>query len=174
MKADRPSEDPVGAPAAGPIEVLRKPWYAVYPPFGLHMLVFAGSGFLLAYGDDQVPLAVLFGHGGFAILAYLVFYLGVFGRDAVAWMFVNAALGVLVTWTSIDLLLGLFGRSAADYPVHLHVIPFLYVTLYAFLVRQALTDLFGARQNPARQRWVDAVFVATGLGVSGLAWWLGR
>lgn len=174
MKADRRRDMPRGTPRTSPIEDGRMPWYFVYPFFGLHMLLFAGSGFLLAYGDDSVPLAFLYGHGGFAILAYLVFYLGVFGRDAVAWMFVNAALGALVTWTSIDLLLGLFGRRAADYPLHLHVIPFLYLTLYAFLVRQALTDLFGARTDASRQRWVDAVFVATGLGVSGLAWWLGR
>jgi hypothetical protein len=129
---------------------------------------------LLAYGDDSVPLVFLYAHGGFAILAYLVLYVGFFGRDAVAWMLVNAALGVLVTWTSIDLLLGLFGRRAADYPLHLHVIPFLYLTLSTFLARQALTDLFGARRNPARQRWVDGVFVAAGLLVSGLVWWLGR
>ena len=71
------------------------PWYAVYPFFLVHMLMFGGSGFLMAYADSRPDVTFLYLHGGFAILVYTVFYLTMFGRDEVKWMFINAGLGLL-------------------------------------------------------------------------------
>jgi len=34
-------------------------WYSVYPFFLLHMLMFGGSGFLMAYSKDGPPAAFL-------------------------------------------------------------------------------------------------------------------
>ena len=38
-------------------------WYQIYPFFLLHMLMFGGSGFLMAYASDDIPTAFLFLHG---------------------------------------------------------------------------------------------------------------
>ncbi len=56
------------------------PWYMVYPFFMFHMLMFGGSGFLIAYGSDS-DVAFLFMHGGIAITVYLIFYFTIFGVD---------------------------------------------------------------------------------------------
>ena len=33
------------------------PWYKIYPFFLIHMLMFGGSGFVMAYSGDGPPLA---------------------------------------------------------------------------------------------------------------------
>ena len=63
------------------------------------------------------------------------------GRDAVAWMFINAALGILGIYSQIGWILGLSGRNAGDYPWYVHAIPVLYFVLYTFLLRQIVLDL---------------------------------
>ena len=50
------------------------PWYKVYPFFLLHMLMFGGSGFLMAYAGSRPPVLFLYLHGGFAITIYTIFY----------------------------------------------------------------------------------------------------
>lgn len=146
----------------------------VYLFFGLHMLMFGLSGFLIAYSGVPDDPMFLWIHGGIAITIYVVFYLVIFGVGEVAWMFVNAALGAMLTFATIDLILAPFGRRAADYPLEVHAIPFLYLVLYTFLMRQAIIDLFGARNDPRRRWLADATFVGSAVMVSGLAWWLGR
>jgi hypothetical protein len=86
----------------------------VYPFFLFHMLMFGISGFLLAYGVGDVIF--LYMHGGIAIVVYVIFYLLIFGRDQVQWMFINAALGVVGIYSQIGWILSLFGRDAGDYP----------------------------------------------------------
>ncbi|OGR42684.1 MAG: hypothetical protein A2X35_01665 [Elusimicrobia bacterium GWA2_61_42] len=58
----------------------------------LHMFMFGGSGFLMAYGSSPPEPSFLYMHGGIAILVYTVFYLVIFGLDDVKWMFINAGL----------------------------------------------------------------------------------
>ena len=123
------------------------PW-KVYPFFLVHMGLFGASGFFMAYGAPDVPLLFLFAHGGFAILIYLVFYRVIFGIDTVRWMLINAALGAMAHYASIDLVLGVFGRSADEYSVVRHAIPFGYTVLYSFLLRQAVLDFSGVRDTP--------------------------
>jgi hypothetical protein len=146
----------------------------VYLFFGLHMLMFGGSGFLIAYSGATGDPVFLWIHGGIAITVYLVFYLVIFGPGAVGWMLVNAALGAMLTMATIDLILAPFGRRAVDYPLEVHAIPFLYLVLYTFLLRQAVIDLVGARADPGRQWLADAIFVGGTLAVTGLAFLLGR
>ena len=55
----------------------------VYPFFLLHMGLFGLSGFLMAYASNGPGLGFLYAHGGLAILAYLLFYLTIFGLDEV-------------------------------------------------------------------------------------------
>ena len=131
----------------------------IYPFFMIHMLMFGGSGFFMAYSDDAPSLLFLYLHGGFAIFVYLVFCLSLFGRDEVKWMFINAGLGLFGIYVEIDWLLSFFGAESADYPLQVHVIPFLYYILYTFLLRQAVLDFTRSRQNPARRRFVELCYI---------------
>ena len=140
-------------------------WYTIYPFFLLHMAMFGGSGFLLAYAGTDVPTQFLFLHGGIAILVYLVFYLVIFGWDEVRWMFINAAIGVYGLWCEIGWLLGLFDKEISDFPWYRHVIPFLYYVLYTFLLRHLVLDLFRAREDEARRRRIELAYVVVSLVV---------
>lgn len=142
------------------------PWHQVYPFFMVHMLMFGGSGFLMAYASDGPPLFFMFLHGGIAILVYTVFYLTIFGVDEVKWMFINAGLGALGIYTQIDWLLSLFGKRVGDYSLVRHIVPFLYYVLYTFLLRQALLDLAGGREDEERARLVEHGYVALSLSAS--------
>jgi len=130
-------------------------WYTVYPFFLAHMLMFGGSGFVMAYGEQHPGVAFLYMHGGIAIFVYTIFYLNIFGRDKVKWMFINAALGLLGIYTQIGWILSLFHKNIGDYPLRVHVIPFLYFVLYTFLLRQAVLDITRSRENAARRRHVE-------------------
>jgi hypothetical protein len=141
------------------------PWYSIYPFFLVHMLMFGGSGFLMAYGGTDAPVGFLFLHGGIAITVYIAFYFALFGRDEVKWMFINAALGLLGIRAEIGWLLSWFGKRVGDYPWFVHVIPFTYYILYTFLLRQLVLDLAGARDDPARKAWVDKLYVVGSLVV---------
>ncbi|MBN1296515.1 hypothetical protein JXA80_07020 [bacterium] len=134
-------------------------WFAVYPFFLIHMLVFGVSGFLMAYTENRPPTAFLFAHGGLAILVYTVFYLAFFGKDEVKWMFINAGLGTLGVYTQIGWIVSLFGKNVDDYPIYVHVIPFLYFVLYTFLLRQAFLDMLLARENEIRKKVVETGYI---------------
>jgi len=142
----------------------------VYPFFLVHMLAFGASGFFMAYGG--VPALFVYMHGGIAILVYTVFYLAIFGRDEVKWMFINAGLGLFGILSQIDWLLSLFGRSVGDYPIYVHVIPFLYFVLYTFLIRHAVVDMLGAREDEARRSRVEYGYVGVSLAFYLLAHFL--
>ena len=148
------------------------PKWFIYPFFLFHMAMFGLSGFFMAYGADDMDLAFLYMHGGIAITVYVVFYLAMFGRDEVKWMFINAGLGLFGIWVEIDWILSLFGKQLGDYPVGVHVTPFLYYILYTFLLRQLVLDLTGARDNPGRKRKVEFVYVALSLAVYTALWLL--
>jgi hypothetical protein len=150
------------------------PWYTIYPFFLVHMLAFGLSGFFMAYSSDAPGLGFLFLHGGFAILVYTVFYLAFFGVDEVKWMFINSALGLLGIYAQIDLILGLFGKRADDFPAIVHVIPFLYYVLYTFLLYQMVLDLTGARGDPAKKRLVENFYIAGSLVVYGFLYFAGK
>ncbi len=136
------------------------PWYKVYPFFLVHMLGFGGSGFLMAYSDSGPDVTFLYMHGGFAILVYIVFYLTMFGREEVKWMFINAALGLVGIYTQIGWILSLFDKEIRDYPMHIHVIPFLYFMLYTFLLRQAVLDITHSREDDGKRKRVEYGYVA--------------
>ncbi|OGT69874.1 MAG: hypothetical protein A3H44_14325 [Gammaproteobacteria bacterium RIFCSPLOWO2_02_FULL_57_10] len=141
------------------------PWLMIYPFFMVHMLAFGSSGFFMAYSDDGPPILFLYLHGGIAITAYLAFYRQYFGRDEIRWMFINAALGLIGITVEIDWLLSLYGRTVDSYPIYVHVIPFLYYILYTFLLRQAVLDLTRSRDNEARRKRVEQVYVVGSLVV---------
>ncbi len=146
----------------------------VYPFFGVHMLGFGISGFVIAYQERQPDLGFLFMHGGIAIAVYLVFYLAIFGRDQVKWMLINGALGVFGIHAQIGWILARFGRNIDDYPWQAHVIPMLYYVLYTFLLRQFVIDATRSRGNPARRRAVEMVYVLASVLVYGLILWRAR
>ena len=143
-------------------------WYAIYPFFLFHMGMFGLSGFFMAYAGQGVPLFFMYLHGGIAILVYTIFYLTIFGFDEVKWMFINAGLGVLGIYAQVDWLLSLFGRRIADYPLSRHVTPFLYYTLYTFLLRHALLDLFGARDDDGKKQKVETSYIIGSVALSAL------
>jgi hypothetical protein len=148
------------------------PWYWIYPFFLVHMLAFGGSGFLMAYCAKGPPATFLYAHGGIAIVVYTVFYLTIFGRDEVKWMFINAGLGVLAIYSQIGWLLSLFGKDVADYPLHRHVIPFLYFVLYTFLVRHAVLDLMKVREDGVRRKVVEYGYVALSVALYVVSYYL--
>ena len=150
------------------------PWYKIYPFFLVHMLMFGGSGFIMAYSGDGPPLAFLFAHGGVAIFVYTVFYFTIFGRDEVKWMFINAGLGALGIYTQMGWLLTLFGKDIGGYPFIRHVVPFLYYVLYTFLLRQALLDIANARNDERRRRLVENGYVGLSLAASAVCFILER
>jgi len=136
------------------------PWYNIYPFFLLHMLLFGGSGFYMAYASDRPDVLFLYLHGGFAVIIYTIFYLVIFGRDEVKWMFINAGLGVLGIYSQIGWLLSWFGKRIEDYPVYVHVIPLLYFVLYTFLLRHAVMDITRSREDPVRKKLVENGYIA--------------
>ena len=137
-------------------------WF-IYIFFGIHMLMFGLSGFLMAYATDRADIQFLYLHGGIAITVYMVFYLSIFGRDEVQWMLINAALGILGIYAQIGWILQRFGKDIDDFPWKVHVIPFLYYVLYTFLLRQFVLDLTGSRDNAGRRKLVDAAYVLLSL-----------
>ena len=143
----------------------------IYIFFGIHMLMFGLSGFLMAYASNRPELTFIYLHGGIAIFVYTIFYLTIFGRDEVKWMLINAALGILGIYAQIGWILGKFGKNIDDYPWYVHVTPFLYYVLYTFLLRQFLLDLTHSRVDPRRKRVVDAAYVLGSLLVYGTLLW---
>ena len=135
------------------------PWYQIYPFFLIHMFMFGASGFLMAYSSDKTPLHFMYLHGGIAIFAYVIFYIAIFGIDQVKWMFINAGLGLLGTYTQIGWILDLFGKDVDAYPIEVHVTPFLYFMLYTFLLRQMVIDIFGAREDEMKRNRVENIYV---------------
>jgi hypothetical protein len=148
------------------------PWFRVYPFFLVHMLMFGGSGFFMAYSTNSAPVIFLYLHGGFAIFVYTIFYHSIFGRDEVKWMFINAFLGLFGLYSQIGWLLSLFGRRIGDYPVYVHVIPFLYFVLYMFLLRQAVMDLTRSRENPQKRRRVENAYIVISLTIYVISFYL--
>ena len=49
---------------------MRSQMWFIYPFFGIHMLMFGLSGFLLAYAPEHADLTFLYLHGGIAIVVY--------------------------------------------------------------------------------------------------------
>lgn len=137
-------------------------WFMIYPFFMVHMLMFGGSGFFLAYGDDT-DVFFLYMHGGIAIFVYIIFYFAIFGIDQVRWMFTNAGLGFLGIYSEIDWILSWFNKHVEDFPWYVHVIPFLYYILYTFLLRQALIDITGSRNNADRMKVINYLYVTVSL-----------
>ena len=145
-------------------------WF-IYPFFGIHMLMFGLSGFVMAYSADRPELTFLYMHGGIAIVVYTVFYLVIFGLDEVRWMLINAALGILGIYSQVGWILERFGKRIDDYRWQVHVIPFLYYVLYTFLLRQFLLDVTRSRDNPKRRAQVNNAYVVVSLLVYGLVLW---
>lgn len=141
-------------------------WF-IYLFFAVHMAGFGATGFLLAYGNSGPPITTQFMFGGFAILVYLTFYVSIFGRDAIKWMFINAALGILGIYSQIGWILGKFGRNIHDFPWQAHVVPFTYYVLYTFLLRQFLIDLTHCREKDEVRKWVNVAYVTVSLLVYG-------
>jgi len=150
------------------------PWYKIYPFFLFHMGAFGVGGFLMAYSDVGPPLLFQYVHGGIAITAYILFYLSMFGRDEVKWMFINAGLGLFGIYSQIDWLLSFFSKKASDYSFYLHVFPFTYFVLYTFLIRQAVIDLFKARDDYVKRKRVERFYVAISILIYAIVYFLVR
>jgi hypothetical protein len=103
---------------------------------------------------------------------YTVFYLLIFGRDEVKWMFINAGLGVLGIVSQIDWILSLFGKRMGDFPPYVHVTPVLYFVLYTFLIRHAFLDLFGAREDETKRKRVEFGYIGATVATYLLAHFL--
>lgn len=154
------------------------PWSALYPFLLLHLLIFGVGGFFLAYYEDPLsgppPVYALYLVGCISIPVYTKFYLKVFGRDEVKWMFINAVLGLLGICSQIGWLLSLFGKRIGDYPFYRHVIPFLVFVLYTFLIRHAVMDITRSREDPVKKKRVENCYIAISVAVYGISYYLER
>ena len=65
-------------------------------------------------------------------------------------------------------------RKGSDFPASVHAVPFLYYMLYTFLLYQMVLDATGARNNPARKRFVETAYVIISLVVYGVIYLLQR
>jgi len=148
------------------------PWSHIYPFFLFHMLIFGCGGFSMAYGDKGPGVFFLYAHSGMAILVYTIFYISIFGVDEVKWMFINAWLGLLGIYSQIDWILSLFGKKAGDYPLYVHVVPFLYFILYTFLLRHAVLDLFRAREDAKKRKRIEHAYVAISAAIYVVSYFL--
>lgn len=138
-----------------------------YVFFLIHMAVFGFSGFWMAYfANEEVELSFLYMHGGIAIAVYLLFYIQHFGIDEVKWLLINSALGLYGICFEVDWFLSQFDRSIYDVPFYRQITPFLYYILYTFLLRQALLDLLGARDNLDRKRTVEQCYIVVSIVIS--------
>ncbi|WP_193162565.1 hypothetical protein [Microbulbifer hainanensis] len=146
----------------------------LYPFFMLHMLVFGGIGFYQAYFAREPSIVHLYLFGGFAIYVYLKFYRAIFGRDTIRWMFINAALGFWGLYNELALFLAFTGRSIENYSIIVHIIPFIYYIMYTFLLRQAVIDIFGARQDKSRKEKVERGYIGVSLAIFAGLYFLNR
>ena len=138
------------------------PALSVFPFFLIHMLVFGGSGFLMAYFSD-VEILFLYAHGGIAIIVYLAFYVAIFGLDAVKWMFMNAAIGIFGIYAELKFVLKHFNKNISDFPWFVHLVPFTYYVLYTFLIYQTVLSIFAADEKPQNKKYVEAAYVSISL-----------
>jgi len=61
--------------------------------------------------------------------------------------------------------LSFFDKKASDYTWKVHVIPFLYYVLYTFLIRQAVLDITGLRDNPERIKIANIGYMGGSLAI---------
>jgi hypothetical protein len=148
------------------------PWRFAYEGLMLHMFFFGVAVIFLAYLDPSPSTFFLYMWGAFGATLYIGIYSAMFGADEVKWLFINSGLGILGIATQMDWLLSLIGLGLADFPVYIHVVPFIYYVLYTFLLRQALLDLFRAYERPALQRTVNGGYVVFSIAVYVGSWWL--
>jgi hypothetical protein len=136
-----------------------KPGFFVFIFFLVHMFMFGGSGFILAYDDSPFLFALM--HGGIAIFVYIVFYLVMFGVDRVRWMFINSIFGLAQTYEIINGIVTLFIKNFDffSYPFYRHIIPSIYIILYMFLIRQFIKYLTQANKNKSRKKLADFLFL---------------
>jgi hypothetical protein len=69
-------------------------------------------------------------------------------------------------------LLSLFGKEVGDYPIYVHVTPFLYFVLYTFLIRHAVLDLMKAKEDAKRKKRVEYGYVATSVAIYVITYFL--
>lgn len=138
------------------------PALSIFPFFLIHMLAFGGSGFFMAYFSD-VDILFLYMHGGLAIMVYLIFYVAIFGLDAVKWMFINAVIGVFGIYSELRFVLKHFDKNIADFPWFVHLVPFTYYVLYTFLLYQAVLSISGADDNSQRKKNVEMAYIVISL-----------
>ena len=150
------------------------PWYYIYPFFLVHMLGFGVPAFLMAYSSHPASVKMLYVFGGFSIAIYTVFYLVIFGRDEIKWMFINAALGLFGIYSQIGWLLSFFGKNIGDYPVYVHAIPFLYFVLYTFLIRHAILDITQSREDDNRKKRTEYGYIAVSVAIYIISYCLER
>jgi hypothetical protein len=143
------------------------PW-VIYPFFLIHIAIFGFPVFAGAYLPNSIVIETLiFYHilGSFAALVYVVFYEAMFGRDAVKWMFIDGALSSFGIYSVVGAWLEMIGRDINNYPLYLHILPFLFYILYTFMIRQAFLDLTKSRDDKARRRMAEGIYVGISLAI---------
>jgi hypothetical protein len=154
--------------------------FGVYLFFLAHMAAFGTLTFYLAYHDQSPRVYTV---GALLIITYVPFYLMMFGADEILWLSINAVLAVLMIdswleWLAVPLLPAP-GTAAKwmitefdRFPVSAHIFPGTILVMYQFLLRNLLIDVLGARFNPRRSLFVNALFVVMTVAQIMLGRWL--
>lgn len=141
------------------------PWLKIYPIFLLQMLFFGGGSLWVAYGLETPHTDTLYGFGAITIFIYMVLYLIVFGIDEIKWLFINSFLGFAGIYIQLEWIVSLFNKNINDYPLNIHVVPFIYYILYTFLIRQLVLDLTNARYNLTKKKYIEISYILISLAV---------
>lgn len=134
-------------------------WIAVYPTMLFIVLVYTATNFFLVYHAPTPSILTLYFVGLLTGSGFVLIYYSIFGPDDVKWMFINALLGGLGIYTQLEWVLSLINVNPDKFPWPFHVVPFAFIVLLTFLLRQAFLDLFSARENETRGKVVDFGYV---------------
>jgi len=140
----------------------------IYLFFLAHMAAFGTLTFYLAYHTQQGDL---YGVGGIPIIAYVCFYLILFGLDEILWLAINSVLGILMIHGWLETLAlpfipepGTVGTHIITefdkFPASRHILPGAFLVMYEFMLRNLLLDVLGARHDQRRNRFVGWLFLA--------------
>lgn len=133
--------------------------FEIYSFFLAHMFILGGFIFAMSYIGD-ISAIFRYAFGALSIIGYIAYYRIIFGIDEIKWLVINTSLGFWGIHSQFESLLSFLGKRYSDYPLNVHIIPFIYFVMYTFLIRQAILDLTDARENPTKKFWIEISYIA--------------
>ena len=149
-------------------------WYLF---FLVHMLVFWVMWFVMSYAVDPTEadtqvFSILF--SWLAIVAYMLFYYKIFGREKIQWMAFNALIGIPNTYWLLEQIVTTFNLTSwSSTQTYQHIIPGIYIVLYIFLVRHMCIDFIWLVTKDNNEQIGNGIFLLVSLIIffGWTVWW---